>query len=152
MSEDNKSHVVLQQPETICMITMAASKKNLWKTFPNYIYLWDCRGDSTNTVSGNQHVNSGQTKTKHNKNDHSLGLSKTMVNKFLLLMSSHGCHSSKAQALQWHPLHYFLVHAVWSLILPGYDWVLTEYFLIIGRAHILVLWELEYNNTQHYYD
>jgi hypothetical protein len=27
MSEDNKSHVVLQQPETICMITMAASKK-----------------------------------------------------------------------------------------------------------------------------
>jgi len=28
MSEDNKSHEVLQQPETICMITMAASKKN----------------------------------------------------------------------------------------------------------------------------
>jgi hypothetical protein len=28
MSKDNKSHVVLKQPETICMITMAASKKN----------------------------------------------------------------------------------------------------------------------------
>jgi hypothetical protein len=33
MSEDNKSHVVLQQPETICMITMAASKKNSSKAF-----------------------------------------------------------------------------------------------------------------------
>jgi hypothetical protein len=28
MGEDNKSHVVLQQPETICMTTMAASEKN----------------------------------------------------------------------------------------------------------------------------
>jgi hypothetical protein len=28
MGEDNKSHAVLQQPETICMVTMATSKKN----------------------------------------------------------------------------------------------------------------------------
>jgi hypothetical protein len=37
MSEDNKSHVVLQQPETICMITMAASKKCFLKAFPKCI-------------------------------------------------------------------------------------------------------------------
>jgi hypothetical protein len=35
ISEDNKSHVVLQQPETICMITMAASKKTLERHFQN---------------------------------------------------------------------------------------------------------------------
>jgi hypothetical protein len=64
MGEDNKSHVVLQQPEPICMITMTASKKNSSKAFPKYISVKVQRGHYTHSL----HITNISVPAKKNQN------------------------------------------------------------------------------------
>jgi hypothetical protein len=109
MSENKKSHVVLQQHESMCIITNGCRQEAFGEAFPKYISMRLQRRLYKTQFTGNQYASSGQSKTNHYKNDLSLGLSKFMVRKLLLLTILHGCHSCTGQVLQWHPLHYPLV-------------------------------------------
>jgi hypothetical protein len=90
---------------------MAAGKKTFGEAFAKYIYMRLQRRLYKTQFTGNQYASSGQSKTNHYKNNLSLGLSKFMVHKLLLLTTLHGCHSWTGQVLQWHPLHYPLVQS-----------------------------------------